>query len=209
MTGNREVWDGAYERRGQLWGGAPPSLPGLPDHARVLELGCGNGKMFPALQKEGRKVVGLDFSRSAVVAARSLPAGPRPCDIVLADARSLPFIRSSFDAVIARHIIGHMDRDGRKQIARGILQVLRPGGMLHFSAFSREDFRYGHGTPPEEGTFIRGNGISTHYFTGDETIALFSGLSCTSLDKPQWTLRIRGKDHTRSEIHAIFTRDLA
>ena len=37
---------------GPLWGGAVHSLPALPDHARVLELGCGNGKTLSAMNRQ-------------------------------------------------------------------------------------------------------------------------------------------------------------
>jgi hypothetical protein len=53
---------------------------------------------------------------------------------------------------------------------------------------------------------LRGNGISTHYFSAEDTRGLFSGLSCESLSESRWTLRIRGKDHQRSEIQAIFRK---
>jgi ubiquinone/menaquinone biosynthesis C-methylase UbiE len=209
MTDDRSVWDRAYEQRGQLWGGTVPRLPDLPDGARVLELGCGNGKTASALLQQGLDVVALDFSAAAARAARSGTPGPGSCPVLIADARALPFRASSFDAVIARHVIGHMDRNGREAIAREVGRVLTDGGVVHFSGFSTRDFRFAHGSIREEGTFLRGNGISTHYFTSEEVRTLFSGLAVVSLDISRWTLRIRGKDHERSEIHAIFRKDRA
>jgi SAM-dependent methyltransferase len=204
MTDNRMVWESAYQKRGSLWGGSTPPLPELPPGSRVLELGCGNGKVIAALSGRDCDVIGLDFSHAAVSAARSGFSGSLPLNVLLADARVLPFMHGSFDAVIARHIIGHMIRPGREQIAGEIVRVLRPGATLHFSGFSTSDFRYNQGTPLEEGTFMRGNGISTHYFSADDTRTLFSGLSCELLHESRWTLRIRGKDHVRSEIQAVF-----
>ena len=206
MTDNRRVWESAYQRRGNLWGGATPLLPDLPPRSRVLELGCGNGKVMAGLSGRDCDVVGLDFSNAAAVAARVALPSSWPGHVVLADARILPFITGSFDAVIARHIIGHMTRSGREQIAREIVRVLRAEGTLHFSGFSCEDFRYNQGTLLEVGTFMRGNGISTHYFSADDLRALFSALSCESLHDSRWTLRIRGKDHVRSEIQATFRK---
>jgi SAM-dependent methyltransferase len=206
MTDNRRVWESAYQRRGNLWGGGTLPLSGLQPRSRVLELGCGNGKIMAALSGRDCDVVGLDFSHAAVSAARAGNPGSPPCSVVLADARTLPFIPDSFDVVIARHIIGHMTRTGRGQIALEIMRVLGVGGMLHFSGFSCEDFRYNQGTLLEEGTFLRGNGISTHYFSADDARGLFPGLSCESLSESRWTLRIRGNDHQRSEIQAIFRK---
>lgn len=206
MTDNRQVWETAYQRRGNLWGGNTPSLPNLPARSRVLELGCGNGKVMAGLSGRDCDVVGLDFSCAAVTAARSHLPCSWPGNVVLADARILPFTPRSFDVVIARHVIGHLTRSGREQLAREIERVLRKGGTLHFSGFSCDDFRYNQGTPLEEGTFMRGNGISTHYFSADDARALFTSLSCESLDDSRWILRIRGKDHVRSEIQATFRK---
>jgi SAM-dependent methyltransferase len=205
MTDDRTVWEEAYQRRGQRWSGAVPPLPALPRHARVLELGCGNGKTFLALLQKGWDTVALDFSGTAVKTARSHILPEHYGEGILADARNIPFCPASFDAIFAWHILGHMTGPDRIHIAREMSSLLRPGGLVLFSEFSREDFRYNQGTLLEEGTFLRGTAISTHYFTEDETRSLFPDLTCTSLWIHRWDLRVRGQDHARSEIQAVFT----
>lgn len=206
MTDNRIVWDGIYQRRGNLWGGVLPPLAEILPGSRVLELGCGNGKILTGLLDRGCEVVGIDFSRYATVAARAGQIASCPAEVILSDARYIPFRERSFDAVIARHVIGHMECPGRDRIAREIARVLRPGGILLFSGFSCSDFRYGQGSRSEGGTFLRGNGIRTHYFTGDELSPLFSLLSCESIREIRWAIRILGKDHERSELYAVFRK---
>lgn len=206
MTDERTVWDDAYQRQIRLYGEtASPSLD-LPPGARLLELGSGNGRNTGTLLRQGHDVVALDFSRAAISAARSCLPASGPGHAVLADARVLPFCSGSCDAVLARHIIGHMTRSGRKQIASEVGRVLKPTGTLHFSSFSCNDFRCGKGDPLEEDTFLRGNGISTHYFSEAEVLNLFSSLTCHSITSPTWTLRIRGRNYHRAEIHAVFFR---
>ncbi|HII99902.1 MAG TPA: class I SAM-dependent methyltransferase [Methanoregula sp.] len=206
MTDDRAVWDEAYQRRRNIYGGVAQGIPPMIPGARVLELGCGNGKNTGMLLREGYEVVALDFSRAAIVAARAGLPDRGPGHAVLADARFLPFRPQSCDAVTARHIIGHMTRAGRVAIAEEIFRVLRGGGTLYFTAFSREDFRYGQGTYLEEDTFLRGDGISTHYFSDDEVPGLFSSLTCQSQTTRTWDLRVRGKTYGRAEIHAVFCR---
>lgn len=206
MTDNRAAWDAAYQRRSQLYGGAAPKVEGLRPGARVLELGCGSGKNASPLLAQGYEVFALDFSRPAIIAAKTAMAPCRDGHVILADARKIPVKTGSCDAVIARHVIGHLDSGGRDAAAAEICRVLRPGGVLHFSAFSREDFRFGQGKCTDDGTFLRGTGISTHYFTGDEVRSLFSLLTCQSLHPVTWPLVIRGKEYRRGEVHAIFIR---
>jgi len=206
MTDDRRVWEAAYRRRGQLWSGAVPPLPALPEHARVLELGCGNGKTFDALLKNHWDTVALDFSETAVKTARSHITHAQSGDGILADARFIPFRPASFDAIVTWHILGHMMERDRVHIASGLGCLLKPEGILIFAEFSREDVRYNRGTLLEEGTFLKGTAISTHYFTGQEILSLFQDLSCVSLRTHRWDLRVCGQSHTRSEIQAVFKK---
>lgn len=206
MTDDRAVWNEAYKRRRNIYGGVAQGIPPLPPGARVLELGCGNGKNTGMLLRQGYEVVALDFSRAAIGAARAGLMESGTGHAMLADARTLPLRPQSCDAVTARHIIGHMTRAGRVAIAAEIFRVLRGGGTLYFTAFSREDFRYGEGRCTEEDTFLRGDGISTHYFSEDEVRGLFLPLTCQSQMTRTWDLRVRGKTYGRAEIHAVFCR---
>ena len=206
MTDDRRVWEDAYQRRGQRWSGAVPSLPDLRRQARVLELGCGNGRTFMELLRNNWDVVALDFSRTAVKTARSQITQAHSGDGILADARFIPFRLASFDAIFAWHIIGHMRETDRTRIASAICHLLKPGGLVIFAEFSREDIRYNQGTLLEEGTFLRGTAISTHYFTEAETRPLFQDLSVVSLLTHRWDLKVRGTIHTRSEIQAVFIK---
>jgi MPBQ/MSBQ methyltransferase len=209
MTDNRAIWDEAYQRRGQIWSGAVPELPHLPVHARVLEIGCGNGKTFLALLQKGWEAIGLDFSGTAVKTARGRIRYDQSGDCILADARFVPFRPASFDAIFARHVLGHLMEPDRIRVVTMLGDLLKPGGLLIFSAFSCEDFRYNQGSRIEEGTFVRGTAISTHYFTLPETLSLFSGLSCTSQKTHRWDLKVRGQKYPRSEVQAVFQKALS
>jgi len=198
-------WEQDYSRRGLLWGGAVHhNLPTGPG-SRVLELGCGNGKTFRSLIGKGCDVVGIDFSISALSLCRSREPGGQ---CVCADAIKLPFRDASFDTVIAIHLFGHIDAVDRIRCTAEAARILRPGGILFFSAFSREDFRAGTGEETEPGTFLRKTGIATHYFTESETASLFPSLVSEQCTTHRWTLRVRGKVYPRAEITAIFRKPL-
>jgi SAM-dependent methyltransferase len=205
MTDDRTVWEEAYQRQRQIWGGAVPQLPSLPRQARVLELGCGNGKTFAALLRNSWNTVALDFSKTAVETSRSQITMHQSGDCILADARSIPFRAGSFDAVFSWHILGHMTELDRLNIAERVGSLLKPEGIVLFSEFSRDDFRCNKGTRLDEGTFLRGNSIRTHYFTEGEVRQLFPALSCISLVTHRWEMKGRGSNYVRSEIQAVFS----
>jgi SAM-dependent methyltransferase len=199
-------WEEDYTRRGMLWGGLTHNLPDLPSRSGVLELGCGNGKTLFAMLQRGWDVTAIDFASPAITLSRRVTGDASRGHFMVADARCPPFKNESFDAVFAIHVIGHMYKPERAQIASSLLHILKPGGILFFSDFSTDDFRFGKGHETEPATFRRGNDIITHYFTRDEVIDLFSKLTPVSIRIYQWPMRVLGSTLVRSEIQATFTK---
>jgi SAM-dependent methyltransferase len=83
--------------------------------------------------------VALDFSKTAVETSRSQITPDQYGDCILADARWIPFRAASFDAVFSWHILGHMTDLDRIGVAERIGSLLKPGGIVLFSEFSRDD----------------------------------------------------------------------
>ena len=206
ISAGPEEWEEDYRRRGILWSGATRDLPELPSGSRVLELGCGNGKMVRAMVRRRWEVTALDFSSRAATLCRQVFSDPLQGNAMVADARWSPFREAVFDAVFASHVIGHMPAPDRKWVANEVIRLLRTGGMLFFCEFSTDDFRFGKGLETEEATFRRGNGILTHYFSEQEVADLFSGLTLVSVTLRQWQMRVRGCTLVRSEVKGVFTR---
>jgi SAM-dependent methyltransferase len=156
--------------------------------------------------RQGWDVIALDFSSRAVTLCRKAIPDHVHGQVMIADARWSPFKSTTFDAIFAIHMIAHLHAPDRKYIAREIIRLLRPGGMLFFCEFSRDDFRFGNGHESEESTFQRGTGIITHYFSEKEASHLFSGLTAVSITQHTWPMRVRGCSLMRAEIHGIFIR---
>ncbi|MBB1246863.1 methyltransferase domain-containing protein [Streptomyces durbertensis] len=103
---------------------------GLRAGDRVLDAGCGTGRVLPALRAavgaEGR-VLGVDVTPAMLdVAAR---AGRHEAGaLLLADVDRLPLRTAVLDAVFAAGLIGHVAEPGGTlgELAR----VVRPGGTL-------------------------------------------------------------------------------
>jgi SAM-dependent methyltransferase len=206
MAAELNSWDDDYQRRGRLWGGSVPAFPLLPPSSRILELGCGNGKAISSLVREGYPVTAIDISPHAAALCRDTCRDPDQARILIADVQKTPFCNGSFDIVNASHITGHLSLAGRRKLAGEVFRLLSPGGTLFFRDFSAEDFRCGRGEQTEDGTFMRKNGIITHYFTGDEVRELFFRLTVTSLAQHRWEMRVRGTVFPRAEIVAEFSR---
>ncbi len=115
----------------------------LPADARVLELGCGLGRLW--IQNLDRLPVGwevtLSDSSPAMVeqARRDLAASGYPFAFEQFDAQAIPFADDRFDAVIANHMLYHVP--GRPRAYAEIRRVLKPGGLLYATANSRNTMR--------------------------------------------------------------------
>jgi len=205
-TRHQNAWDTDYSTRGRLWGGNPAPLPVLPAGSGVLELGCGNGKNLPGMIEKGWDITAMDCSMKALHLCRPVIHDAGRLNLVAGDAVYLPFRSSAMDAVFSMHIAGHLSETVRPKFAGEILRVLKPGGQVIFRDFGSADFRYGKGKMIETGTFLRGNGSFTHYFTKEEVISLFSSFNCISIDDHCWSMRIKGEDYQRCEITAIFEK---
>ena len=185
-----------YLMRGVRWGGHA-EIPDIAEGALVLETGCGNGKTLHALLSSGISAFGIDISKEAVRLS-----GCR--DAAAADVCHLPFKDESFDAVFCRHVLGHLTSSERGTAADELMRVVRPGGCIYVSVFGTDDFRFGKGTLTEPDSFLRGDGIMTHYFTADELSRYFSGAAVSSVREKRWSLRVRGEEYPRCEIEGVF-----
>jgi SAM-dependent methyltransferase len=92
--------------------------------ARLLDLGCGDGRVTEALARvRGFDVVGLDPSPEMVRAARA-----RGLDVVQASAAAPPLADASFDVVFSNAALHWVD--DHAAVVRHVARLLRPGGRL-------------------------------------------------------------------------------
>lgn len=206
MADLQTAWEQDYRTRGRLWGGSPALLPGMSAGTRVLDIGCGDGKTLESLVNQSCDITAIDFSKEAVAMSQRSLAAYDSGDALVADGRRLPFADDAFGCVLARHVISHLNKEGRMKIAFEAARVLKPFGRLFFLEFSNDDMRNGTGREVEENTFSRGNGIITHYFTEPEVEALFGGLMKESISTRSWKMRVKGRDLIRAEIVAVFSK---
>ena len=94
----------------------------LAPGARILDAGCGSGRMLDELGPRGH-VSGIDASAAAVAATRRRGHRAWRCDI-----ERLPFADASFDLVTCLDVIEHTP-DDRRTLGE-LRRVTRPGGIL-------------------------------------------------------------------------------
>lgn len=98
----------------------------------VLDYGCGSGGTTVQLLARGARVTGFDISATRLQEARRRAAnepGGASTGLLQCAAERLPFRDGTFDAVLGKQILHHLDL---KIAVPEIARVLRPGGRAVF-----------------------------------------------------------------------------
>ncbi len=100
----------------------------MPPVPRVLDLGCGTGRLTRALAARSQ-TVGLDAATAMLQVAREANGSP----FVQGDAFALPFADASFDALTALRLVFHFAR--LDALLCEMRRVVAPGGTIVFDTY--------------------------------------------------------------------------
>jgi SAM-dependent methyltransferase len=101
------------------------------DGRSLLDVGCNWGRWTIAAARAGYRAIGVDPSlegvRAAQRAARRLGV---EIDVVVGDARHLPFARGAFDTVFSYSVLQHLSKSDVATALSEAGRVLTPGGRV-------------------------------------------------------------------------------
>jgi SAM-dependent methyltransferase len=104
-----------------------------PSRGSAMDFGCGVGRLSQALAVQFDSVVGVDIAESMVVQAERYNSHGDKCRFIVNERSDLTrFTDASFDFVLSRLVLQHMEpRYGRAYVTE-FLRVLKPGGIAVF-----------------------------------------------------------------------------
>ncbi|AKB33360.1 SAM-dependent methyltransferase [Methanosarcina siciliae HI350] len=166
----------------------------LQEGYKILDIGCGFGKISFELASKGYAVTGIDINSEAIrfsnIAATSLEHDQKKegrADFKVGNASNLPFHDSSFDfAVMQAFLTTVPDPRARKRIIQEAFRVLKPGAFLYFVEFAqnwhlktyRKHYLQDFPVTKEEGSFLALNPDTgdvefiAHHFSEKELVFL-------------------------------------
>ena len=104
---------------------------------RVLELGCGVGRIGRELAPQCQHWQGVDIAENMLrVAEKRTSHLPNVALQKLSKADLSMFAADSFDKAYAVAVLIHLDKEDVFLYLREIARVLRPGGLLYFDAWN-------------------------------------------------------------------------
>ncbi len=114
--------------RGGLWKDLAILFEYITPNDKVLDLGCGNGRLYPAIKQRGAKYTGVDNSEGLISLARQKYP---EISFQVADAIKLPFENNSFDKIYSIAVLHHIPSKAlRQQFLQEARRVLKSHGLL-------------------------------------------------------------------------------
>jgi SAM-dependent methyltransferase len=150
-------------------------LQNLPTHPswRVLEIGCGVGRLIKPLREKFAIVDGIDFSQKMVDLSYEYLRSGR---VWKNDGRTLPMADATYDFIFSFTVFQHI----RSSIVlasylREMFRVVRPGGYVRFQLHDLSDPTFGRWE--EDLSQVWGNS-----YTADELRGMLMVLQFTDID---------------------------
>lgn len=142
FDGDRKHGYGGFSYNPRFW---EPVIPDFEDHfgalvgKSILDVGCAKGFMLFDLKRlvPGINVMGLDISPYAI--EHSLPE-VKP-NLVVGNAKSLPFASGAFDVVISINTVHNLELQECKQAIKEIWRVSKGSAFLTVDAYSNDEER--------------------------------------------------------------------
>lgn len=145
------------------------------DEARVLDAGCGTGRMSRYLADRGCAVEGVDLSPGMVqMARRDHP----DLSFSVASLTELPFADDSFAGVMVRYSAIHTPPEGQLRIFAEVARVLRPGGHFLIGLQSGEGTRDVSAAYAKFGLEVE---LERYLYTADEVANLADDIGLTEV----------------------------
>lgn len=152
---------------------------------RILDVGCGTGRLSAEFLRRGCSVQGIDINKEAIAIAQRSPELSR-ASFSVQSATSLLFEDDYFDLVVSQAVLACMVPEDRQCALREMLRVLKPQGLVHLGEFglAKEHERYAQDAEitGEYGTIVVRDKegrerFRTHNFSKEELDTLTDGFN--------------------------------
>lgn len=138
-----KIADEFAKTRQKLWA----DLHFIPDRivtsSKILDVGCGNGRLLESLKIKNVQYTGIDTSSKLISLAKTNFADYKLARFLVGDALSLPFENDTFDYVVSIAVLHHIPSHKlRRQVVSEMDRVLKKGGEMTISVWNLWQQKY-------------------------------------------------------------------
>jgi ubiquinone/menaquinone biosynthesis C-methylase UbiE len=110
---------------------APPPFP-VERGSRVLDLGCGWGRILKPVMDRGAHAIGLDISEEMLALSdKHLRKNGYTPHLVRGDGTRLPFRDNTFDMVYSFLVLQHLSKENGRDIFNEVKRILKSSGVAY------------------------------------------------------------------------------
>jgi len=123
-------------------------IPYIKENFKILDLGCGNGRLLKSLEplQKNYHYTGVDFSENLIAEARKNFTDPNRAVFKMSDMNKVNFPKNTFDMVFMIAAFHHLPkRTERLDLLFKINRWLKPGGylfMTNWNLWQKKYFKY-------------------------------------------------------------------
>jgi len=141
LEGNKKTYNEVAEEFYQTRRKYSPELEELKSYIKagekVLDLGCGTGRLYEIFKDKNIDYTGIDFSENLIKIAKE-KYGDR---FIVGDILSLPFPDKNFDSIWSIAVLHHIPSDElRKRVLTEIKRILKPSGRVIITCWKIKSF---------------------------------------------------------------------
>lgn len=185
---------------------------------RVLDVGCGYGRITRHLIQSGAEIVALDFSPARLNFLRAQVPAAQSVELAVADVNHLPLVPRSFTKILSTQVLEHLPTvELRRTFINRLFDLLAPGGTLVLTVYNYDLSRQRFGIAREG---FHTSGIFYHCYDAAELAAEINSRGARQICGichhlrgtyklkllPRLGLLGRWFDHTLEKIPAISLR---
>ena len=135
-TGYDEMSEKFSGTRKYFWGDFSFVADYAKDGDKILDLGCGNGRLTEILKEKNIEYFGVDVSRELIEIAKKNYEKESISFSKISDSSSLSFPNDFFNTIFSIAVFHHFPKNYAMKVARELFRVTKPGGVVVISAWN-------------------------------------------------------------------------
>ena len=167
-----EFWENAFQEKQMMLGEEPITLATeiaeifrQRGFGKVLIPGFGYGRNARPFYEKGFEVTGIEISSTAITLAHELLGSD--IRVFHGSVDDLPFDQEIYDGIFCHALIHLLDSAGRKKLLSDCYRQLRHGGMMVFTAITKDASTYGVGEKLGTDRYKTKDGVNLYFYDQD------------------------------------------
>jgi SAM-dependent methyltransferase len=186
-----EFWEDAFQAKQMMWGEAPITLAikvaeifKQRGFGKILIPGFGYGRNAGPFYEKGFEVTGIEVSKTAIELAHDFLG--QDIRVFHGSVDDMPFDQDVYDGIFCHALIHLLDSEQRAKLIRDCYGQLRHGGMMIFTAITKDAGTYGVGEKLGTDRYKTEHGVNLYFYDHGSIKKEFGGaglMEATKIDE--------------------------